>query len=133
MVSGRRWLHAQTSTTRAALLVIVPLLLAMVGSVIVLSQAYQLIVLRVVFLIVVCLLPATMWYLYIATRKASLHPRQAGAQCVNSARWDLCGGPPAGRSLPRTSSRVGSVDPSRLRRTVPTPVPRTRIGEQLQQ
>jgi hypothetical protein len=29
-------------------------------------------VLRVVFIVLVCLLPATMWYLFIATRKASL-------------------------------------------------------------
>jgi len=70
----RRRLQAQTSTTRAALVifVVVPLLLAGVGSVTVLSQAYQLVVLRVVFLLVVCLLPAAMWYLFIATRKASL-------------------------------------------------------------
>lgn len=70
----RRRLQAQTSTTRAALVifVVVPLLLAGVGSVTMLPQTYQLTVLRVVFLLVVCLLPAAMWYLFIATRKASL-------------------------------------------------------------
>jgi hypothetical protein len=51
---------------------VIPLLLALIGSVTVLPQRYQLIALRSVILVTVCLLPAVMWFLFIATRKASL-------------------------------------------------------------
>ena len=33
---------------------------------------------------------------------ASTFVPKAGAQCASSARWDLCGGPPEGRSLPQS-------------------------------
>jgi hypothetical protein len=60
--------------SRAALVVVVgiPALLAVVGGIAVLPQKFQLVGLRVAFLIVVCALPAILWYLFIATRKASL-------------------------------------------------------------
>jgi len=51
---------------------VIPLLLALIGSVTVLPQRYQLIALRSVILVTVCLLPAVMWFLFIAARKASL-------------------------------------------------------------
>ncbi|WP_433303434.1 hypothetical protein ACQP2F_11995 [Actinoplanes sp. CA-030573] len=72
--AGRRWLLRASASARAALVifVIVPAILGVVGSVAVFPQRYQLISVRIVFLIIVCLLPAAMWYLFIATRKASL-------------------------------------------------------------
>jgi hypothetical protein len=72
--AGRRWLSGTGPTTRAALLifVVLPLLLGAVGSVAVLPWAYQITALRAVFFLVVCLLPAIMWFLFLATRKASL-------------------------------------------------------------
>lgn len=59
---------------RAAMVIFVgvPALLVLVGSVTVLPQKFQLVALRATFLVVVCLLPAILWYLFIATRKASL-------------------------------------------------------------
>jgi hypothetical protein len=51
---------------------VIPLLLALIGSVTVLPPRYQLIALRSVILVTVCLLPAVMWFLFIAARKASL-------------------------------------------------------------
>ncbi len=74
MPSGRRWLLGRSANTRAAFIIFgaVPLLLLLIGSVAVLPVRYQVTALRVVFLLVVCLLPATMWYLFIATRKASI-------------------------------------------------------------
>ena len=49
---------------------VIPLLLALIGSVTVLPQRYQFIALRSVILVTVCLLPAVMWFLFIAARKA---------------------------------------------------------------
>ena len=74
MPIGQRWLSRSTATTRAAIFifVILPALLILVGSVAVLPQSYQLTALRVAFLVVVCLLPGMMWYLFLVTRKASL-------------------------------------------------------------
>jgi hypothetical protein len=71
---GRRWLARLSPATQAALLsfVGVPLVLTGVGSVVMLPDPYRVTVLRCVFLLVVCSLPAVMWYLFIATRKASL-------------------------------------------------------------
>lgn len=70
----RDWLAGRNANTRAAMVifVVVPLLVTSVGSVVVLPTRYQLTALRVVLLMVVCLLPAAMWYLFIVTRKASL-------------------------------------------------------------
>jgi len=74
MPSGQRWLKESKPTTRAALFifVVLPSLVLVVGSVAVLGKFVQYTALRAVFLIVVCLLPAAMWYLFLVTRKASL-------------------------------------------------------------
>jgi hypothetical protein len=71
---SRKWLQRQKPSFRAGLFIfgVIPLLLALVGSVTVLPQRYQVIALRSVILVTVCLLPAVMWFLFIATRKASL-------------------------------------------------------------
>ena len=71
---GRRWLQKRGPNTRVTLLVfvVVPIVLASIGSIYVLPGTFQLVALRAVFLLIVCLLPAAMWYLFIAARKASL-------------------------------------------------------------
>jgi hypothetical protein len=71
---GRKWLQRQKPSFRAGLFIfgVIPLLLALIGSVTVLPPRYQVIALRSVILVTVCLLPAVMWFLFIATRKASL-------------------------------------------------------------
>lgn len=71
---ARQWLGKRTPSYRAGLFIfgVVPLLLVLVGSVTVLPGRYQVTALRWFILVAVCLLPATMWYLFIATRKASL-------------------------------------------------------------
>lgn len=71
---SRRRLQDQKPSFRAGLFIfgVIPLLLALIGSVTVLPQRYQLIALRSVILVTVCLLPAVMWFLFIAARKASL-------------------------------------------------------------
>jgi hypothetical protein len=70
---SRKWLKKKP-VFRAGLFIfgVIPLLLALIGSVTVLPQRYQLIALRSVILVTVCLLPAVMWFLFIAARKASL-------------------------------------------------------------
>ena len=70
----RKRLEHQKASFRAGLFIfgVIPLLLALIGSVTVLPQRYQLIALRSVILVTVCLLPAVMWFLFIAARKASL-------------------------------------------------------------
>jgi hypothetical protein len=62
------------SEVRAALfvLIVLPTVLGVVGSVAALPQRYQVMALRAAFLLCVCLLPALMWYLFLETRKASL-------------------------------------------------------------
>src|SRR6266545_8236545 len=72
--AGRNWLKNAGATARAAIFsfVVLPFLLGAVVSVAVLPQAYQLTALRAVFFLVVCLLPAIMWFLFLATRNASL-------------------------------------------------------------
>jgi hypothetical protein len=72
--AGQRWLKRQKPSFRAGLFIfgVIPLLLALIGSVTVLPQRYQVIALRSVILVTVCLLPAVMWFLFMATRKASL-------------------------------------------------------------
>jgi hypothetical protein len=74
MPSGRRWLQESKPTTRAGLFsfLVLPSLIAIVVGVATLPKDYQATAVRAVFLIVVCLLPATMWYLFLVTRKASL-------------------------------------------------------------
>lgn len=72
LVAG--WIRARAQPTKAALVtfVTVPAVVALLILVVLVPAEYQLMSLRIAFLAVVCLLPATMWYLFIATRKASL-------------------------------------------------------------
>jgi len=74
MPSGRRWLQESKPTTRAGLFIflVLPSLIGVVVGVATLPKDYQATAVRAVFLVVVCLLPATMWYLFLVTRKASL-------------------------------------------------------------
>jgi hypothetical protein len=71
---SRKSLQGKKPIFRAGLFMfgVIPLLLALIGSVTVLPQRYQLIALRSVVFVTVCLLPAVMWFLFIAARKASL-------------------------------------------------------------
>jgi hypothetical protein len=72
--SVRKNVKAATPRSREALLtfVVAPLLLSFVGTVVFMPDRYQVPVLRSIFLVIVCLLPASMWYLFIATRKTSV-------------------------------------------------------------
>lgn len=62
------------SQRRAALVMFVaaPALIFLLGGVAVLPEHLQLVALRAALLLVVCLLPAILWYLFITTRRASL-------------------------------------------------------------
>jgi hypothetical protein len=102
--AGQRWLKAQKPSFRAGLFifVVIPLLLALVGSVTVLPQRYQVIALRSVTLVTVCLLPAVMWFLFIATRKASL----LNGFVANLHRLGLLA------PTPRSSSATPAADPA---------------------
>jgi hypothetical protein len=70
----RRDMIEATAKRKIALIIFVtiPILLALLGAVMLLSATYQVALLRSVFLLIVCLLPATMYYLFIASRKSSL-------------------------------------------------------------
>ena len=81
---------------------VIPLLLALIGSVTVLPQRYQLIALRSVILVTVCLLPAVMWFLFIAARKASL----LNGFLANLYRLGLL------TTSPRSASASPAVDPA---------------------
>ncbi|PXF62041.1 MAG: hypothetical protein C4B59_00010 [Candidatus Methanogaster sp.] len=52
--------------------VVIPFLLLIVGAVVLLPPLYQPFAIRSIFIITVCLFPATMYYLFISTRKYSL-------------------------------------------------------------
>jgi hypothetical protein len=70
----RRRLKEATDLRRLGLVifVLIPFLSILVGGVLFLPARFQVPALRTVFLLVVCLLPATLYYLFIATRKDSL-------------------------------------------------------------
>jgi hypothetical protein len=70
----QRWYVKAAAPKQTALVVfvVIPLLLVLIGGVGFLSRPYQVVVLRVVFLIAVCLLPALIYYLFIASRQISL-------------------------------------------------------------
>src|SRR5215469_11139195 len=51
---------------------VLPALLLAVGSVIELPGFLQIIAIQGIFLVIVCILPAIMWYLFVVTRKFSL-------------------------------------------------------------
>ena len=101
---SRKRLQHQKPSFRAGLFIfgVIPLLLALIGSVTVLPQRYQLIALRSVILVTVCLLPAVMWFLFIAARKASL----LNGFLANLYRLGLLS--PA----PRSSSASPAADPA---------------------
>jgi hypothetical protein len=50
---------------------VLPTVLSAIGSVIELPKELQILTIQGVFLILVCILPAIMWYLFVVTRKAS--------------------------------------------------------------
>ncbi|MCT2585367.1 hypothetical protein [Actinophytocola gossypii] len=62
------------SQRRAALVMFVaaPALISLVGGVAVLPEHLQLVAIRAALLLVVCLLPSILWYLFISTRRVSL-------------------------------------------------------------
>ena len=70
----KRWLGAAAAEKRTAIVVfvLIPLLLSGICAIVLLSPVHQIIVLRLVFLIAVCLLPALIYYLFMATRQISL-------------------------------------------------------------
>ena len=70
----RRWFAKLAEEKRTAFVVfgVLPLLLVAIGTIVLLPRPYQVTVLRSVFLTAVCLLPALLYYLFIAARKMSL-------------------------------------------------------------
>lgn len=74
MPSLKSGLRAKTPNFKAALIIFVgiPLVVVLLAAIVVYPPRYQVAALRAVFLLIVCLLPAAMWYLFIGTRKASL-------------------------------------------------------------
>ena len=100
----RKRLQHQKPNFRAGLFIfgVIPLLLALIGSVTVLPQRYQLIALRSVILVTVCLLPTVMWFLFIAARKASL----LAGFLANLYRLGLLA------PSPRSSSASPATDPA---------------------
>lgn len=69
-----RWYQGTTTERRTGAIVFVflPALVIGIGAIVLLPKTQQIIALRSVFLAVVCLLPALIYYLFIATRKISL-------------------------------------------------------------
>jgi hypothetical protein len=70
---SKPWYTSLQSTTTAAVVifVITPLLLVGIGAPMVVPE-YRVVAFRSFLVLTLCLLPATMWYLFIVTRKASL-------------------------------------------------------------
>jgi hypothetical protein len=70
---SRPWYASLRSTTAAAVVIFVvtPLLLIGIGAPMVMPE-YRVLAFRSFLVLTLCLLPATMWYLFIITRKASL-------------------------------------------------------------
>ena len=68
------WFKRTGPEGRTALIVFLflPTILIAIGATAVLNPASQIVALRCVFLVIVCLLPALIYYLFIATRKTSL-------------------------------------------------------------
>ena len=100
----RKRLQHKKASFRAGLFIfgVIPLLLALIGSVTVLPQRYQLIALRSVVFVTVCLLPTVMWFLFIAARKASL----LNGFLANLYRLGLL------TASPRSSSASPAADPA---------------------
>jgi len=72
--AARRWVARSTPQSRVGLVIfgIVPVVLLAVGTVLLLREEYQKAALRMIFLVVVCSLPAILYYLFMATKKYSL-------------------------------------------------------------
>ena len=70
----RRWFKgaAVQKKTAVVVFVVIPALLTGIGGIVFLAPQHQIIFLRLVFLVAVCLLPALIYYLFIATRQSSL-------------------------------------------------------------
>src|SRR6516162_9739849 len=70
----RRWFAklAEEKRTGIVVFVVLPLLLAAIGTIVLLPPAYEIPVVRSVFLVAVCLFPGLLYYLFIAARKISL-------------------------------------------------------------
>ncbi|HTP95493.1 MAG TPA: hypothetical protein VMK05_06560 [Burkholderiales bacterium] len=70
----KQWYIGTTAQMRIGLIVfaVLPALALLVACIVLLPAAYRVAAMRGVFLAVVCLLPATMYYLFIVTRKDSL-------------------------------------------------------------
>lgn len=78
VVAGIAWVRKGVLTASAkrqiglVIFVTIPILLVLVGMVSLIRAVYQVVLLRSVFLLIVCMLPATMYYLFITSRKSSL-------------------------------------------------------------
>jgi hypothetical protein len=74
LIAIRTWFKHTTAERRTGFVVFafLPVLLIGMAAITRLPATYQIIALRSVFLVVVCLLPALIYYLFIATRKISL-------------------------------------------------------------
>ncbi|HKR13861.1 MAG TPA: hypothetical protein VJT15_17485 [Pyrinomonadaceae bacterium] len=72
--AGTRRVKEATAQSRIALIIflVIPLVMIAVTTVILLPTEYRAAPLKMIFLLCVCLLPATMYYLFIATKKNSI-------------------------------------------------------------
>ncbi|MBM4440092.1 MAG: hypothetical protein FJ027_06710 [Candidatus Rokubacteria bacterium] len=71
--NGRKWMKASASRQGALLTFgVAPLLLAIVLAIVLASPGWQFGLLRIGFLLVACLTPPSLYYLFVVTRKASL-------------------------------------------------------------
>jgi hypothetical protein len=70
----RGWLHRASAQKKYGVIIfgVIPVGLGILGVIVLLPPHLQIIIVRVVFLFPVCLLPGTIYYLFIATRKTSL-------------------------------------------------------------
>ncbi len=74
VLATRKWFIHASAQRRIGMIIfaVIPLVMFAVGMVIVLPVAYRAAALRIIFLLSVCLLPAIMYYLFIATKKYSI-------------------------------------------------------------
>lgn len=91
-----------TTKTRVALIIflVIPIFLVLVGGVVFIPRIYQVPVIRGIFLVIVCLLPAIMYYLFITTTKFSL----LNEFIANLDRFGLLAGPKAEAASPVPSN-----------------------------
>lgn len=73
-LATRRWFKRTTAQRRIGMIIfaVIPLLTAAVGAVLWLPEGHRAAPLTIIFLLCVCLLPAVMYYLFIATKKYSI-------------------------------------------------------------